>query len=494
MSPRPSRFLRRPAVWLAAAMGALLAAPLLDAPDAMAQAAKVESQTRPNFGLLLDPPPAQRRRATQHRRWNWREHHRDWRGDHHGDRYWRGRFEDAVVVDCSVERDPFALAHAVERLRPGGLLVLRARGEACVGWLNIDKPLTILGESGLNVAGYTAATPATLRAPDGLPCITVAQGVRVEIRDVLMEAPNARDAACVVGYGAEILMDRTAIRYGGDEAAVFADGGLVDMRNSLIDANTIAAGVVGYGATVTAVDVGVTGANIGFELTPGGAAPSQLNNVAMIAGSSPEGYGPRTMGLLVRGSREVGRVSVNSATICGYSEGLAIEGAFVEVRNSVVCGARKGAVLYSGELDLGGSDIGASDYGVVAGGGRARVMGNRFFGVDQVFVTERAASLEARDNLVYSRRVCEPRRRPWDDRRYRDRYDWFAPDGQGWTCAYDGGSRQFWERGERRMGREYYDYAYPWPEYDAYRAYGGYYDGGGHYYRDDRTGRLTRRR
>src|SRR5690606_7870508 len=106
--------------------------------------------------------------------------------------------------------------------------------------------------------------------------------------------------ACIVGYEAQILMDRTVIRYGGDEAAVFADGGALDIRNSLIEANTIAAGVVGYGAAVTAVDVGVTGANIGFELTPGGAAPSQLSNVVLVAGSAPDGYGPRTMGVLVR--------------------------------------------------------------------------------------------------------------------------------------------------------------------------------------------------
>ena len=42
-------------------------------------------------------------------------------------------------------------------------------------------------------------------APDGLPCMTVAQGVRVEIRDMLFASPRAGDAACIVGYGAEIV-------------------------------------------------------------------------------------------------------------------------------------------------------------------------------------------------------------------------------------------------------------------------------------------------
>ena len=54
---------------------------LAQGPAAHAQvAAKVESQTRPNFGILLDPPTrSHRSRGTQHRRYDYRRHRPDWR-------------------------------------------------------------------------------------------------------------------------------------------------------------------------------------------------------------------------------------------------------------------------------------------------------------------------------------------------------------------------------------------------------------------------------
>ena len=53
---------------------------LTDAPAHAQVAAKVESQTRPNFGILLDPPTrSHRSRGTQHRRYDYRRHRPDWR-------------------------------------------------------------------------------------------------------------------------------------------------------------------------------------------------------------------------------------------------------------------------------------------------------------------------------------------------------------------------------------------------------------------------------
>ncbi|MFX6461620.1 hypothetical protein ABTG33_18780, partial [Acinetobacter baumannii] len=85
---------------------------------------------------------------------------------------------------------------------------------------------------------WDAATP-TLQAPDGLPCLTAAPGVRVEVRDLVFASPHAGDAACVIGYGAEIVMSRVGFRHAGDEAAIYVDGGLLDLRDALIDARTV---------------------------------------------------------------------------------------------------------------------------------------------------------------------------------------------------------------------------------------------------------------
>ncbi|WP_296814829.1 hypothetical protein [Brevundimonas sp.] len=486
MSPRKPRSKFAPLGVLGglAAIAAFVGVTLADAPRAEAQAAKVESQTRPDFGLLLDPPPRSSRPRShgRERPWRWRDHYSGWRDDHGRDWefYWRGRPDDVAAVDCGVEASPYLLQRAVDHLRPGGTLVLR--GQGCLGWLDINKPLTIIGDADIGRMDFDAVPPATLRAPDGLPCMTVAAGVRVEIRDVVFESGNAGDAACIVGYDAEIVMRRSAIRYVGDESAVFADGGRFDFRDGLISADTLGAAVVGYGASVQVERAHVTSSSLGFELTPGGAAPSSLSDLVMLAGQRSEGYGPRAIGVLVRGSRELGRVSIAGAVICGYDEGIAVDGSSAQVVNSLVCVARKAAVLYSGDLSIENSLLGAEDVGVAAGAGRARIVNNTFFAVSRVFVVERA-QVESYGNRVYSQNACRPGRRPRDGRREQGRYDWFAPQGDGWNCAYDDyGGRDFYDRGESLMGRQYQDYSPEWDGYDRYSQGEGWYEDDNRYH------------
>ncbi|MDQ3125929.1 MAG: hypothetical protein M3Q74_10050, partial [Pseudomonadota bacterium] len=170
-----------------------------DGPAHAQVAAKVESQTRPNFGVLLDPPTrSSRNRRSQHRRYDYGQHRPDWRPDHRPGGYRPGG-EEIVLIDCGGNPGTGAVEDAVRRVRPGGTLVIRARGGACVGWLNIDKPLTIIGEGGFDPRRWDSHPEPILMAPDGLPCMTVSQGVRVEIRDMLFASPRAGDAACIVG-------------------------------------------------------------------------------------------------------------------------------------------------------------------------------------------------------------------------------------------------------------------------------------------------------
>ncbi|MEC8456825.1 MAG: hypothetical protein VXZ43_07940, partial [Pseudomonadota bacterium] len=198
---------------------ALAALTTLPDPVQAQVAAKVEAQTRPNFGVLLDPPTRARPRA--HRRYDYgRYRGPDWRPLPRPPHQ-----EEVVLVDCGGNPGSGAIESAVQRVRPGGTLIIRARGGACVGWLNIDKPMTIIGDSGFDPRRWDAATP-TLQAPDGLPCLTAAPGVRVEVRDLVFASPHAGEAACVIGYGAEIVMSRVGFRHAGDEAAIYVDGGL----------------------------------------------------------------------------------------------------------------------------------------------------------------------------------------------------------------------------------------------------------------------------
>jgi transposase InsO family protein len=64
---------------IAVIAGAIAGVSLSQGSAAHAQvAAKVESQTRPNFGLLLDPPTrSYRNRGSHHRRYDYRRHRPD---------------------------------------------------------------------------------------------------------------------------------------------------------------------------------------------------------------------------------------------------------------------------------------------------------------------------------------------------------------------------------------------------------------------------------
>lgn len=471
-----------------------LALILSSAPEASAQtAARVESQTRPNFGVLLDPP-ASRSRVRQHRRWDYGTHRPDWRAGFRPPYGPGGGGEEIVLVDCGGNPGTGAVENAVRRVRPGGTLVIRARGGPCVGWLNVDKPLTIIGESGFDPGRWNDTPAVTLQAPDGLPCITVAQGVRLELRDIVLASPKAGDAACIVGYGAQVLMNRVGMRHAGDEAAIYMDGGLLDVREVMIDAQTVAPGIVADGATLTAYRTTVRGAQSGIELVPGDGEASRLTRVDLVGANSPNSFGPRAIGLLVRSRRDYGQVLVEDSRICGFTEGVAVEGASVVVRQSRICKTDKGAVLYNGELTLTESRVRAQSYGVIAMAGRAVVTNNMFARVNYgTVVAEDGASVDERGGRVWSQALC----RPQLDWRYRDRYSlsWNGdrnPGQRPYLCDPSPYPRDWWGEEEGWLGESYFNDGYDIVGYDAYERGQGWFDCEGRYISDSRYDGNTR--
>ena len=465
---------------LAVAALAVAGLTLTSAPQAQAQtAAQVESQTRPNFGILLDPPTrgSRSRSRGNHRRWNYGDHRPNYRPAPP-----RPGGEEIVLVDCGGNPGTGAVEDAVRRVRPGGTLLIRARGGACVGWLNIDKPMTIIGESGFDPRDWDRNPNVTLQAPDGLPCITIAQGVRVEIRDMLFASPNGGDAACIVGYNAEIVMNRVGFRHAGDEAAIYADGGLLDIRNAVIEAQTVAPAIVADGATLMAWEMVISGAQVGIELTPGAGQTSTITASTLQGSEAPNSFGPRSIGVIVRSSREYGRVEIANTVICGYVEGIAVEGASVNVTGSKICRADKGAVLYNGELRMTDSRIRASSLAVAAASGHAVLTNNIIAGVREVFYAENRATVEASGNRVWSQYVCRARFRD----RYSGRYEPYWVNGDGYECMYGSYPRNWWEEEDGQFGYDYADDGYVLDGYDQYRTGNGWYDRDGRYVRDDR--------
>lgn len=463
----------------AALLGAMALPPLAGDAAHAQTAARVEAQTRPNFGLLLQPPAQARPRA--HRRFG------------HGG-YPHGRpplpprppvLEEVVLVDCGGNPGSGAVEAAVRRVRPGGTLILRARGGPCVGWLDIDRPMTILGDgAGFDPREWNRQPAATLQAPDGLPCLTIAPGVRVEVRDVVFASPNAGEAPCIANYGGQAILSRVGFRHAGDEPAILSDGGLVDLRNAVLEAETVAPAIVADGATLTAYEVTVVGATSGVDITPGAGEPSLLQNVTLRGDATPNNFGPRAIGLIVRAARAAGRVEVTNTLIADYAEGVAIEGASVGIVDSRITRVDKGVVLYNGEVTLDRSRVRAGTVGLAAAAGRAVVTDNVFSGVREVLYEEPRAVIEASGNLVYSRDLCRPSFRP----RWRDRYEpYWGSGGQGWRCVYDSYPQQWWGQEDGALGYPYEDFGVGYPDgYARFQQGYGWYDRDGRYVPDDR--------
>ncbi|WGM30332.1 hypothetical protein [Brevundimonas sp. NIBR11] len=468
---------------------ALAAGMTAAAPEAEAQTpARVESQTRPNFGLLLDPPASRSRPSRQSGRWNYGAHRPDWRPGYqppYGGPFRPGA-EEIVLVDCGGNPGTNAVEDAVRRVRPGGTLVIRARAGACVGWLNVDKPMTIIGEGGFDPRRWNETTPAVLQAPDGMPCITVASGVRLELRDIVLSSPRGGDAACIVSYGGSVIGNRLGIRHAGDEAAIYADGGEVDLRDTVIDAQTIAPAIYADGATLTTWEAVISGAQSGIEILIGGTGqPSRIDSTTISGTENAAGYGPRSIGVLVRSRRDLGRVDVTNTRICGFTEGVAVEGAALTVSHSKICRADRGAIVYNGELTLTDSRVRAEAVGVAVSSGRATVRNNTFVGVREVFYRDYRAQLDVSSNRVWSDQLCRPRWEP----RYRDRYapQWYQRPDQGYECQFTAYPRDWWDEMDGAYGDPYASNAYLPDNYGRFQQGYGWYDQNGRYIDDNQS-------
>lgn len=460
---------------IAAAAVALTGMIALAPSDAQAQsAARVESQTRPNFGVLLDPPSRGSRARGSHRRGNYGDHRPGYRPGPP-----RPGGEEVVLIDCGGNPGTGAVEDAVRRVRPGGTLIIRARGGACVGWLNIDKPMTILGEGRIDLDDWSRGIEPTLQAPDGYPCLSVAPGVRVEVRDIVFAAPQAGRAACIDGLDGEILLNNVGLRYAGEEAAIYAEGGVLDMRKVKIDAQTRSASIVADRATLTTDDVILAGSLIGVEIVPGAERESALSRTRFVGPNTVDEAGANTIGLLIGGGRQFGRVTLNNVTICGYNDLISVENAGVVINRSRLCAAKRGMIIYSGSGVIRDSRIARVDDGVLVGLGDASVIGNVFAGVYNPVV----GPAEIANNRVWSRGdLCKPRM----VQRYRDRYSPSWEERGGYRCEISGYPQAWWEQDEGSYGYPYENYAYRQDQWDRYRDGWGWYDCRGQYVNNNR--------
>jgi hypothetical protein len=441
-SSRVSSF--RLALLAASAAGLSLGAtaPALALPDA-----KVDQQIRPNFGGLINPPlkPHYRPNRWKPTRYRWGK--RPYRpGYRPGPGYEDGYYDDyprdlmVGVVDCGDERlGPTPISDALQSIADNGILYIRG-GAACRETVIVQYPVVIAGEGSSIFSGAEVA-PALITPSAGNACIRIAAGVKgVELRDLHFKTEQGGRMPCIEAWDAEVALVRTNVEYWGDSSALYASGGRVIMRDSIIDARSWDPAVLIEGAVIDIARTRITGESGGLDLTPGN-GESRLDQVAITARG---GETPGDVGLLVRGLRSgTGSMTIRNANICGWTAGVHLErGAQVEMTRSRICDAQRGVISAGASLSIKESAIGAREIGVYVASGRASIVHNRFYGGGRPAFAESGAILEMQDNWVYWERDC------WMDRFDPGLYCLSSRnlpgslrDNGGWN----GGARRGWE-------------------------------------------------
>jgi len=395
--PPLNRAARTIAVCGVAAAGLAWSAPALAMPDA-----KVDQQIRPNFNLLLSPPL---RHAYRPEPWRYRRGYPD---------YYPGRRQplllDSITVDCADPRNgPAPLNEALYNLADNGVLYIRSRGGVCHETLEIDHPVIIAGEGAPVFAGGPNPGPAKLVPPQGAPCIRIAPGIKgVEIRDLIIEDNQGGRSACIESLDADVALVRTLIRYQGDASAVFVQGGKLIVKASVIDARSNDAAVVADGAVVDFSQVRISADVRGLDITP---APGQSRLVQV--GVMAQGVGlPGSTGLTVRDLRSgAGEVLVANSVFKGWLTGIYVDrGGKLEMVNSRILKSRRGILSDWGVVKIHQNAIAAEEFGAYFSGGRPEVMRNRFIGGGLEY--DRSVEPLFEPNYFYAERGCRFRPAP----------------------------------------------------------------------------------
>lgn len=338
--------------------------------------AKVDQQIRPNFNLLLSPPLRHLYRPEP-----WRYH----RGFPD---YWPGRHRplllDSITVDCGDPRNgPAPLNEALYNLADNGVLYIRTRsGAVCHETLEIDHPVIIAGEASPAFdpspgPGLDNGT-ARLEPVPGAPCVRIAPGVKgVELRDLSIDDTQGGRSACIESVDADVALVHTLIRYQGDASAIFVQGGKFLVRSSTIDARTNDAAVLADGAVVDFHRVKILADVRGLDITPA-VGQSRLVQVGVL--STGTGL-PGSTGITVRDQRSgSGELLIANAVLRGWMTGIYVDrGGKLELTSSRLLRTNRGVVSDFGVVKVLQSAIDSEELAGYFAGAGPQVLRNRFY-------------------------------------------------------------------------------------------------------------------
>jgi len=300
-------------------------------------AARLSGYIKPCFGMLLD---AQLRTCGY-------ERHYEPRGYRYG---YYGTGADAVV-DCDRAHGGY-VEEVARRIRPGGVLYLKAKNRSCVASLDIDHSITIVG------VGYGPDTIPVLVAPDGQPCIRVSPHAdHVILKNVYFSSPRGDDAACVDASGGELTIQNSEIRYQGDGAAVHLAGGRLNItENSHLIAKTRSVALAVTRGELFAENSEIATTAGGIYATLSGDSAIQGVSIQQLADWHGFERGDGASGMEITLDSGDSILNMNDLKVLYFSQGISLQG--------------------SGEALLSHSMIARSDHAVTSSLKRVRVIEN----------------------------------------------------------------------------------------------------------------------
>ena len=394
--------------------------------------AQIDSQLRPHFGELLNPPirryhpyrPVYRLNRWEsgyggqyaplgpdydHYQGPWTD--RRWRSDHG---YPVQGPIQTITVDCGdASAGPTPLSDALFALADGGTLYIRSGGRACSEPLVITRPVTIVGEAA-SAFDSNSPGPPVIAPPPGQPCIQVMPGAgRVELRDLILRADHAGPAACIQSWDTELALVHADVRYAGDASAVYVSGGRLVGRHSQVGSGGYDPAVTTEGASLDLDNFDITTAVNGLDITPG-TGPIALDHVGV---SNAPGVDPSLTpetGITIRYAPHGGEpLALRNSHVSGFRTGLWLDqGARIQVAGLSVSHAVIAVVSRAVDLNLTGSTLTVASTGVYVVMGHARIVKNTIHDFDgPPILVERGADVFVDDNGIWPMHRC---------REYRD--------------------------------------------------------------------------
>ncbi len=382
------------AVLLALPMMALNAAPASADPFQTRgfNDARVSASIRPCFGMLLGPEM----------------HTCGYR--HEGPRYGYygggvgGRYD--ASVDCD-RAHPGYVEEVAARIRDGGVLYLKAHTRSCVVSLTINRSITIVGE------GYGANQIPVIVAPDDEACITVKpSATRVILKNLYISSPRGDESDCIVSTNSEVTIQGTEIRYQGNQSAIRANGG----RINLIEGSHVIAKTRTYAVNVSKVsllaedsEIASTVSGIRADLT----GDSQIHGVTLQQLADWHGFdrGKGGAGLDIKMVDSDAIVNLSDLTIAFFPDGVLLDGGGEGLlSHSLIRGATHGVTSWLERTRIIENTIIADEIGVEVKQGTTYIGRNEIAGVSTagLYAAAGKGAIRAVDNKVDpSSRGCE---------------------------------------------------------------------------------------